>query len=224
MILFKIYLKGKKKGTLSENEKVQLVKNIFSDKNVKNGQYTAAVDFPASVIWKEVYNTYPNVKVILTERKVPEQWWESGKETILIPSWSVYFLRVIPFFKKHSTMCMAMWDLLFDVNRDLTVNDRELAIEGYKKNSKNVRDFFKENPEDLLVYTVGSGWEPLCKFLNKPIPDVPFPRTNSKEEMKRRQNFILCFELVILFLVFFVLRKIYLLVFKKNKKPTNKIE
>ena len=29
-----------------------------------------------------------------------------------------------------------------------------------------------------LKYKLGSGWEPLCKFLGKEIPNVPFPRLN----------------------------------------------
>jgi hypothetical protein len=34
----------------------------------------------------------------------------------------------------------------------------------------------------LLIYQVKDGWEPLCKFLNKPIPAGPFPRTNDRSE------------------------------------------
>ena len=30
-------------------------------------------------------------------------------------------------------------------------------------------------PSQLLVYRYGDGWEPLCSFLDKPIPSVPFP-------------------------------------------------
>jgi hypothetical protein len=36
--------------------------------------------------------------------------------------------------------------------------------------------------ERLLVFDVRQGWEPLCEFLGKPVPDSDFPRTNSKEE------------------------------------------
>merc|ERR1712046_15702 len=32
--------------------------------------------------------------------------------------------------------------------------------------------------EKLLVYRMGEGWEPLCKFLGKPIPNQPFPHEN----------------------------------------------
>lgn len=28
---------------------------------------------------------------------------------------------------------------------------------------------------------LAEGWEPLCKFLGKPIPDEPFPRVNDAE-------------------------------------------
>lgn len=27
-------------------------------------------------------------------------------------------------------------------------------------------------PERLLIYKLGDGWEPLCKFLGKPVPEV----------------------------------------------------
>ena len=32
--------------------------------------------------------------------------------------------------------------------------------------------------EQLLVWDLKDGWEPLCKFLNVPIPDEPIPRCN----------------------------------------------
>ena len=33
--------------------------------------------------------------------------------------------------------------------------------------------------EQLLVYHVGDGWEPICKFLDKPVPKIPYPKENS---------------------------------------------
>ncbi len=32
---------------------------------------------------------------------------------------------------------------------------------------------------------VAEGWAPLCKFLNTPIPDGPFPRVNDTEELRK---------------------------------------
>ena len=38
-------------------------------------------------------------------------------------------------------------------------------------------------PEQLLVWNVKQGWEPLCTFLDKPVPDCPVPRENMKAEL-----------------------------------------
>ena len=38
--------------------------------------------------------------------------------------------------------------------------------------------------ERLLVYQISDGWEPLCNFLGVPIPDMEFPRINSRDETK----------------------------------------
>ncbi len=39
-------------------------------------------------------------------------------------------------------------------------------------------------PERLLTYEVSRGWGPLCDFLDKPRPDIPFPKTNTREEFR----------------------------------------
>ena len=38
----------------------------------------------------------------------------------------------------------------------------------------------------LLVFDVKEGWKPLCDFLNVPIPDQPFPKTNESPQMMSR--------------------------------------
>jgi hypothetical protein len=30
------------------------------------------------------------------------------------------------------------------------------------------------------------GWAPLCEFLGVPVPDAPYPKTNSTEEFRAR--------------------------------------
>jgi hypothetical protein len=49
--------------------------------------------------------------------------------------------------------------------------------------------------ERLLEWTVEDGWEPLCEFLGKPVPDEPFPHVNAAagwagQEMKIGQRYI----------------------------------
>jgi len=44
-------------------------------------------------------------------------------------------------------------------------------------------------PERLLEWSVQDGWEPLCKFLDKPVPEGPFPHVNTRSEgWKKREE------------------------------------
>ena len=39
-------------------------------------------------------------------------------------------------------------------------------------------------PKDqLLVFNVSEGWEPLCKFLDLPVPDISFPNINDRQQV-----------------------------------------
>lgn len=57
------------------------------------------------------------------------------------------------------------------------INEIEkVSREYYRKHYADVRAMA---PKDrLLEYKLGSGWEPLCKFLGKEVPNVPFPHRN----------------------------------------------
>ena len=66
--------------------------------------------------------------------------------------------------------------------------DREHAISVYERHNEEVKRSVPE--EKLLVYEVKEGWEPLCRFLGKEVPDEPFPRVNDRVEfigLMRRQ-------------------------------------
>ena len=64
------------------------------------------------------------------------------------------------------------------------VGDRDNLIKE-KLDSKKLhyserKKYFKNRPNDLLVMNIcsGEGWEVLCPFLNKPIPNVSFSKEN----------------------------------------------
>ena len=48
----------------------------------------------------------------------------------------------------------------------------------YRTHNEYVKSAVRK--EDLLIWNVKDGWEPLCKFLGKEIPKIPFPRSNNK--------------------------------------------
>ena len=50
-----------------------------------------------------------------------------------------------------------------------------------------VEEVKKSVPSDkLLIFSVKEGWEPLCKFLDLPVPEGPFPNTNDTKMMQQR--------------------------------------
>jgi hypothetical protein len=38
----------------------------------------------------------------------------------------------------------------------------------------------------LLIFDVKEGWAPLCRFLDVPVPDTPFPHVNDQVVMLKR--------------------------------------
>ena len=64
--------------------------------------------------------------------------------------------------------------------------DRDELISGFNSHNDAVKEAI---PADrLLVFEVKEGWLPLCDFLNVPVPDMDFPRTNHREEFWDRVN------------------------------------
>jgi 3'(2'), 5'-bisphosphate nucleotidase len=60
------------------------------------------------------------------------------------------------------------------------VFDEKRFADGYRRFVEGVRDHFANRTNDLLILDVsaGEGWEKLCGFLERPVPDVPFPKAN----------------------------------------------
>jgi hypothetical protein len=56
--------------------------------------------------------------------------------------------------------------------------DEEVFLNAYRKHNSEVLTYFKDR-NDLLVLDVDKdGWKELCEFLDKPVPDCPFPVKN----------------------------------------------
>jgi Sulfotransferase domain len=58
--------------------------------------------------------------------------------------------------------------------------DREGVLAAYRRRTEEVRAAIQT--ERLLVFDVAEGWAPLCRFLDVPVPDAPFPHMNSTEQ------------------------------------------
>ena len=134
--------------------------------------YSATVDNPGCNYWKELAAYFPEAKVILTTRDA-NKWFDSTNETIH----SVEFARFMKNSPFGEMIQKTMWDRM--ENR---MQDREHMIEFFNRHSAEIIGSFPA--ERLLVYQVSDGWEPLCEFLDIPVPDMEFPRINSRNETK----------------------------------------
>lgn len=60
----------------------------------------------------------------------------------------------------------------------ITQRERELDMARWKKMYERLQ---KDYPCDVLIMNVKQGWEPLCHFVSKPVPNTYFPRLNTAE-------------------------------------------
>ena len=149
--------------------------------------YKAAVDFPASCVWRELLDAYPNARVLLTfHPKGPGAWYDSAIETIYQASGS-WHARVLWLLVPASRKFGDMLDkLIWQRTLKGTMPNRSKALAQYEAHMAEVKASVP--PERLLVYSVDQGWAPLCAFLGVPVPDTPFPNVNDRASMKAMQR------------------------------------
>ena len=141
--------------------------------------YVAAVDWPAAAFWPELMEAYPEALVILSVRD-SESWWQSASSTIF-PG-SRRFGEQDETGREWFEMVMAMMASRFTTD----LENREVAIATYEANNQRARETVPA--ERLLEWTATDGWEPICEALGLPVPDEPFPLTNTTAEWKARRE------------------------------------
>jgi len=135
--------------------------------------FSAAVDWPAAAVWKDLHEAFPESVVILSVRSSGDEWWKSFSETIL------------PVMQRGPTPEMAAWyAMASDMLERLTPNyaDRAACIAAYEAHNEAVRRAV--SPDRLIEWTPSEGWGPLCAALEKPEPDIPFPHVNTSDEFR----------------------------------------
>lgn len=146
--------------------------------------YQAAVDLPIYPFYRELMAHYPDAKVILTLRE-PEEWYESASQTIfrVPPPTLMILLRMMSVFSPQLRMLTKLEPVARKVGIEYFFNNdlsKENTIKVFNHHNDTVQRTVP--PESLLVYDVKQGWEPLCHFLEVPVPDLPFPYKNTRED------------------------------------------
>jgi hypothetical protein len=132
--------------------------------------YRSAVDWPTAHYWRELSEVYPDAKLILTVRD-PDQWHRSVTKTIA---------ETMVGGDPDSFGVRVIFNEVFGGR----IMDRDHAVAVYEAHNAAVKAAIP--PERLLVYEVAQGWGPLCSHLGVPVPEAPFPLSNTTDEFRAR--------------------------------------
>ncbi len=158
------------------------IQTAQDEKIVKDGLkeqlegYVACTDSPTIHFVEELMEMYPNATVICTVRDA-DDWWRSMEPVIRNANMGFlgFVFWPLPALRHWTTYAEAMGQ------------GRYGELYNQEGNTTCVRRTYDYHMEylqrvvpkgKLHIVEVKDGWEPLCKALGKPIPDVPFPRIN----------------------------------------------
>lgn len=127
--------------------------------------FEALTDEPTILVFKAVDHDYPGSKFILTTRDI-DSWLTSIENNG----------NALREFRQQFPAIPVLFEALYGSS----TFDRELYAEAHRRHVAAIREYFADRPHDLLLMDIsaGDGWAKLCPFLDKPVPDEPFPKRN----------------------------------------------
>jgi len=156
------YLGYKVKGSSNvENDHIAEEISLIIDKWVP--KFDAFQDNPWPMAYKELDQKFPGNKFILTIRDT-DKWLNSA-------------------VRHFGTKETAMRRWIYGAAYGCPAGNEEIYRKRFDRHNREVQEYFEDRPNDLLVMdiTKGDGWEKLCPFLGKELPDIPFPQSNTAE-------------------------------------------
>ena len=144
----------------------------------------ATADFPGHLFVEDLTVMYPNAKFILNTRKGGAKSWSASMSEAIAPFYSWKY-RVACWWSpadwQHYQAEVA-WEQF--VQRKLGVPNF-WCEDLYEKHCQWVRDVCKKNDVKLLEWEPGVGWEELCAFLGKKVPEQGVPHANERGQMTK---------------------------------------
>jgi hypothetical protein len=134
--------------------------------------FSATADYPACSFWRELSAFYPEAKVVLSVRDA-DKWFDSTQATIFSP----------PLIEQlKGSPLREFFDGAVIGDFGDRIHDRDFMVDYFKRRNAEVVAALPKGR--VLVYDVAEGWEPLCRFLEVPVPEAAFPRVNVREDME----------------------------------------
>lgn len=139
--------------------------------------WESSVDWPGCTFWEQMHETWPDLPVLLSVRD-PEAWYRSCENSIHAAKEMALRGELEgntenpPSPEVLGMINNLIWNGTFEGR----FADKQWALDVFKRHNDAVIE--RVPADQLLVYEVGQGWEPLCEFLGVPVPDEPFPHLN----------------------------------------------
>jgi hypothetical protein len=151
----------------------------------------ATVDWPGSFHWRELIDVYPEAKVLLSVRPA-DAWARSMSGTIwdvvygdnLVHDLSSARTRVDAGWRDYMELITAMWEKSGLLPSSAAGPDLDELARAFDRYNEEV--VATVPAERLLVWAPADGWEPLCEFLEVPVPAAPLPRVNDSKMFNDR--------------------------------------
>jgi hypothetical protein len=134
--------------------------------------YAAAVDWPTSIVWRALSEANPDALVLLSVRDSAETWRQSVNETIL----PVARMALAPDWNQGR----GLLDLLERFSGTTQWDHPQTLMAAYERHNAEVRKTIPQHR--LLEWQAKEGWEPICRALGLPVPEIPFPWVNRRSE------------------------------------------
>ncbi|KAG8624477.1 hypothetical protein KVT40_007544 [Elsinoe batatas] len=150
--------------------------------------YAALTDNPGTLFAEELIAAYPDAKIIVNKRSDIDAWHTSWK-TALLPFCFDWHLWALSFFDRELFWMVAGWTYL--TTKPYCVHSwdeqgRQVYQDHYSWIDVAIKRHGRAGTE--LCWEVHDGWEPLCNFLGRSIPEQPFPNGNGPEDFTRLIN------------------------------------
>ena len=147
--------------------------------------YGAVVDWPAAAFWSEIAEAFPDAIILFSHRDA-DGWWKSATRTIF----EGFRRRPQDAPTEGPAMnpgFVPMITALFGKTFTPDFLDETAAKAAFERHNADVR---RRAPRPrLLEWQAKDGWAPICAALGLPVPDEPFPVTNTTEEFRARAHF-----------------------------------
>jgi tetratricopeptide (TPR) repeat protein len=140
------------------------------------------VPFSNAYTFQAVDAAFPGSKFILTVRDSPEQWFDSlvRFHTKIVNKGRLPTAADLRSFEYRYKGFL--WDA-FVMNYgddERLLYDRDAYIANYLDHNRNVTEYFRHRPQDLLILNVGrpGAMQQLCEFVGVPYRGQPMPHLN----------------------------------------------